>query len=71
MVFFAPALSKWAVMVAGERGKHGNLKTYCCVCVCVCVCVCERERDLYWINSKESPLASVTASGLAMLLLPQ
>jgi hypothetical protein len=30
----------------------------------------ERERYLYWINSKESPLASVTAGGLAMLLLP-
>jgi hypothetical protein len=28
-----------------------------------------RERCLYWINSKESPLASVTAGGLAMLLL--
>ena len=30
----------------------------------------ERERDLYWINSKESPLASVTAGALAMFLLP-
>ena len=30
----------------------------------------ERERDLYWINSGESPLASVAAGGLAMLLLP-
>jgi hypothetical protein len=30
----------------------------------------ERERCLYWINSKESPRASVTAGGLAMLLLP-
>jgi hypothetical protein len=30
----------------------------------------ERERYLYWINSKESPLASVTTGGLAMLLLP-
>jgi hypothetical protein len=30
----------------------------------------ERERDLCWINSKESPLARVTAGGLAMLLLP-
>jgi hypothetical protein len=25
-----------------------------------------RERCVYWINSKESPLASVTAGGLAM-----
>jgi hypothetical protein len=24
-VFFAAALSNWAVMVAGESGKHGNL----------------------------------------------
>jgi hypothetical protein len=30
----------------------------------------ERERSLYWINSKEAPLASVTAGGLAMSLLP-
>jgi hypothetical protein len=30
----------------------------------------ERERDLYWRNSGESPLASVAAGGLAMLLLP-
>jgi hypothetical protein len=29
-----------------------------------------RERDFYWINSEESPLASVAAGGLAMLLLP-
>ena len=26
------------------------------------------ERCLYWINLKESPLANVTAGGLAMLL---
>jgi hypothetical protein len=26
-VFFAATLIKGAVMVAGERGKHGNLKT--------------------------------------------
>jgi hypothetical protein len=30
----------------------------------------ERARCLYWINSKESPHARVTAGGLAMLLLP-
>ncbi len=30
----------------------------------------QRERDLYWINSGKSPLASVAAGGLAMLLLP-
>jgi hypothetical protein len=26
-VFFAAALSKWAVMVAREKGKHENLET--------------------------------------------
>jgi hypothetical protein len=34
------------------------------------LCVWEREMCLYWINSKESLLASVTAGGLAILLLP-
>ena len=36
----------------------------------LCLKLQHRERDLYWINSGESPLASVAAGGLAMLLLP-
>jgi len=57
-VIFAAALSKRAVMVEGEKGKHGKFQTKCCGDECLP----ERQVKAVWCSWVEGSRATEESS---------